>query len=1191
VSQDELAEKVLVVLLAADRPLRPLDIARKLRRDWQINASQWKVLEMLESSTFGAAFKLHRTGWSAIQTPKKGKRTGVERVVGSRHKSSAPTRDGRLAAATPLALSPVAAPRRAMQVELDPQGASGTVRRRSPSEALVRHVDPTPSQDPLGKKIRAVLVAVGRPIQPRAIALIMHLEGYPEVSELQILQTLQSSPFEGAFRRCPDGWTTIQQACESAALGATSSLVHGTETPEPAGAGESGSQRWQSPSLHTPARCGATARDGAPISSDELAKKILAVLVEAGVPLQSLQIAKLLQSKGLSEVSQARVLEILHSSRYEDAFQRHPSGWSTNQPIHEGTASYPARSSENHTAIAGPTPDLGPLEAGVASLSMATLGEAILVERDAQRRSRPKRPIRVTSVVLVQELPTGKFIYEITVNDRIRLHPDQPFKLITPVDEILAEVIEAEGHTVSCVVGRRLTGIRLELEFDPAFIMTALHRRLIQENWTNRGLASLVMQKSGWSASVEHATLPNATPVTTGRAKLNPQQQRAFTRATEERVHLIWGPPGTGKTTTLGRVIRRLVEAGRSTLLVSLSHVAVDQMCLAFLRDASDDLKHALVRHGTPRDRTLDAYSPDAATARDCPELIEKLAALQATLADLDRSIRAHEASRAAVKARLADDIRSLDAKRETVRADIRVIRATVGTERLKAVSSRKCHAATLAALVVSKSLDAINFDAVVLDEASMVAMPWVLAAAANAGRQLIIAGDPKQLPPIVASESGGAKAWFGSSVFSHVGVDDPTSHPSLTFLDEQHRMPAEVANLVSNLSYQGKLRTAASRASRADADEGIRFVSTEGLISAGAVYSRHVMSYYNPVACALLTALLGEMELSPNEPTYILTPFRSQARLLEAIARDAGLVETRVGTIHTAQGSERQTVIVDLTEHDPGRITHNRLLGDSRFLHLLNVAISRTQNRLILIGHPAAFDRIVAGQTELRSALKHSNYLSASALVGRIPSAAMWPHEGLEAPKRRTLYVFSDSEPRNSLAEVCAWMSCTKPDTAEVVIPSKWPRVGVSTPGVRLIPMDDVPQFALSDDWARVKVDGVWRLIHGRKTGDVLRDLAIGHVIEAETTADTATARLLCRRCGRGSLELNGSGRLACGECRSTRVLTMADGSVLANLYGLQCPSCRLALRPVQGSTGIFFGCPNYPECTYTQSVREIRG
>lgn len=64
----------------------------------------------------------------------------------------------------------------------------------------------------------------------------------------------------------------------------------------------------------------------------------------------------------------------------------------------------------------------------------------------------------------------------------------------------------------------------------------------------------------------------------------HPAQGDAYRACLGEGVYLVWGPPGTGKTTVLKRAIGDLIARGDRVLLVSATNIAVDNALLGVVR-------------------------------------------------------------------------------------------------------------------------------------------------------------------------------------------------------------------------------------------------------------------------------------------------------------------------------------------------------------------------------------------------------------------------------------------------------------------------------------------------------------------------------------------------------------------------------------------------------------------------------
>ncbi|WP_030371092.1 AAA domain-containing protein [Streptomyces rimosus] len=84
----------------------------------------------------------------------------------------------------------------------------------------------------------------------------------------------------------------------------------------------------------------------------------------------------------------------------------------------------------------------------------------------------------------------------------------------------------------------------------------------------------------------------------------HPAQSDAYRACLGEGIYLVWGPPGTGKTTVLKRAIGDLITRGDRVLLVSATNIAVDNALLGVVR-AKQHSPGDIVRVGPPHLRDV----------------------------------------------------------------------------------------------------------------------------------------------------------------------------------------------------------------------------------------------------------------------------------------------------------------------------------------------------------------------------------------------------------------------------------------------------------------------------------------------------------------------------------------------------------------------------------------------------------
>ncbi len=371
----------------------------------------------------------------------------------------------------------------------------------------------------------------------------------------------------------------------------------------------------------------------------------------------------------------------------------------------------------------------------------------------------------------------------------------------------------------------------------------------------------------------------------------------------------VQGPPGAGKTYLAGRLIRHLVGQGRTVGVCSTSHKAIENAMLAATGNIPAASRPPAT--GIPAAKKLrSGQKPSPLAPWDCP-----------------RDLRALVSWRAA-------------------HPDGHLVGDTSWA-------------------FANPALRVEPFDVLIIDEAGQFALADTLAVA-GAARNLVLLGDPQQLPQVVAGiHPDGADA----SALSHLlGTNDVIPGAFGYFLDLTRRMHPAVCEPVSALAYRGRLHAHPVTAGR----------HLDG-IDAG-LYLRDVLHYGNTTrsdpekdaVAGLIETILGRRfvdldgeRVLRGPDILVVAPYNRQVRAIEQALDRAGTHGVRAGTVDRFQGQEAPVVIVSLTTSSASEAPRGLdfLLSRNR----LNVALSRAQVLAVLVMSPALLDSAARTVDELR--------------------------------------------------------------------------------------------------------------------------------------------------------------------------------------------------------------------------------
>lgn len=493
---------------------------------------------------------------------------------------------------------------------------------------------------------------------------------------------------------------------------------------------------------------------------------------------------------------------------------------------------------------------------------------------------------------------------------------------------------------------------------DSTFILEGLRQRLsdIEKGGVD---GELPFTKFFFGETSELKDIPHEDVPIEYKEKLDDSQQEAFDAALDKDITFIWGPPGTGKSFTLASIIYALYKLGEDrTAVCCLSNVAVDQLLgkvLDIIEQKKDVVKPGnIYRAG----RTIDNRIIDTHYLFPNDEYTEQLRS----------KIKSNNEKLRMLKNRKRD----MSEEAIGLKAENKELRENLKNRTDYLVKSSRVVFSTISNFVLSNNLSTSSFDNLIIDEASMLAMPSLIALGSKISKRLIMVGDFQQLSPIAMVKDD----YLTDSVFEMTGINiNDTSHPGLHQLLHQRRSNEKIVSLINNTFYKGKLIPTISGTNEIINSEPFKgqIVSLKSVVD-GAVRFTKGGTRQNKASAEAVMDILDEF-YEDDEAEFsigVITPYKGQVSLLRALRFERRYSEqfndrVKIGTIHTFQGSECDVIIFDIVDcekQENGRMSRiGRLYAGEAGERLINVAVSRARHKLIVVCDPS-YIRMFQGNT-----------------------------------------------------------------------------------------------------------------------------------------------------------------------------------------------------------------------------------
>ncbi|MEF8873269.1 MAG: IGHMBP2 family helicase [Candidatus Thermoplasmatota archaeon] len=558
---------------------------------------------------------------------------------------------------------------------------------------------------------------------------------------------------------------------------------------------------------------------------------------------------------------------------------------------------------------------------------------------------------------------------EISVGDLIRVSKNEPLSDDNPS----GTVTEKTNYSIKAAFDERppdwmYDKVRVDLYVNDITyqrMLDALEKIKELEGKKRKLIKKLLSEESLHSDSVDDLYLSNQM--------LNESQEKAVIKTMEsEEIHLVHGPPGTGKTVTCVEVIEQAVEDDQTVIACADSNTAVDNLVEHLVSRGRNVVRVGHPARVTPilREHTLDYIMENNSTYSKAQELRERAFELKDEQEQYTypsgrwRRGLSNEAIKSLAKKGKGsrgippDKIEEM-AKSLEIQEEVDELFEKIDELEEKAVdevleeSEVVC---TTNSSSASRALEEREFDLCVIDEATQATEPSCLIPAVKA-KKLVMAGDHKQLPPTILNEKANREG-LSETMFERLIA--LYGDEIKTLLRVQYRMHEKIMRFSDDRFYQGEIQADQSVKRHTlsdivekeisgkfddilDLEAPIVLVDTSGEMPersrAGST------SKENPGE-ALLAGELGkrffETGLDPVD-IGIITPYDDQTDLIESKIEQE---DVEVDTVDGFQGREKEVIILSLTRsNDGGNI------GFLKDLRRLNVSITRARRKLVVIG------------------------------------------------------------------------------------------------------------------------------------------------------------------------------------------------------------------------------------------------
>jgi ATP-dependent RNA/DNA helicase IGHMBP2 len=449
-------------------------------------------------------------------------------------------------------------------------------------------------------------------------------------------------------------------------------------------------------------------------------------------------------------------------------------------------------------------------------------------------------------------------------------------------------------------------------------------------------------------------------------------------------IHLIHGPPGTGKSHTLIQLIMGLVDLGKKILFCAPSNQAVDHLCIELYKKGLNPIRWG----------HLSRINPEA---EQCT--------LKYKLQKEERAKLAYEWLRKAKELR-----DRCQARKDRHRGDFDEMKLMYQEARALTMDAKKQlkivkdylldKSPVICATAVGttdESIKNLPFDVLIIDEAAQLISPLALTAltkidqneksktskidAQLKSRLVVFAGDHQQIGPTILNPSETQTTLLRESLFERL-MHVPQI--SAQMLEIEYRFNQTINTFPSQMHYHQRLIPSPQHLNISLLDFPQLLPDEE--------YQNHALVLIDCAAKGWQEQndqkSIGNIEMAEltakqvkklidrgvkQDQIIVITPYARQVQNLKELLKEELLQGLEIGTVDAFQGREAEVVFVDLV-----RMNDDHEIGFLKEIRRMNVALTRAKRLLVVIADSATIGQHKYYQALLDTVDRVGLYLSA---------------------------------------------------------------------------------------------------------------------------------------------------------------------------------------------------------------------